>query len=154
MTERKKILLDVLNETINIIEKASDILERSYNKCLAIGIKKEYSFEEMESFDAFTSRFARASDIYSQKLFRTLFELLDEYPESVLDLLNSAEKHNIITSVDHISEIRKLQNDIAHEYWANNIKLKFQDVLEHTPSLLSSMKLTLAYCKKRGWINK
>ena len=54
------------------LEKAGDVLLYSVEKCQKISMSEDLSYEELESYEALTSRFARLSDIIIQKVFRTL----------------------------------------------------------------------------------
>jgi hypothetical protein len=56
MNEDNKDLILLLKEEIQLMDKAADILNYSYDTCSKIGIKEEYSYDELdrfESFDAF-----------------------------------------------------------------------------------------------------
>jgi len=152
MTERKKILIELLKEYFEIVETSATSLQYSFEKCSEIGLKDIYDLEELESFDALTSRFARTSDIFTRKMLRTIFELLDEYPETMADSLNNAEKNGLIKNADRLSEIRKLRNDIAHEYWMESLKKNFERVLDFTPDLLGAINSTASFCKQKDWL--
>lgn len=54
---------ETLSQELAATENARDILQYSYEKCSRIGIKTGFTYEELESFEALTSRFARLSDI-------------------------------------------------------------------------------------------
>lgn len=145
MTDQMQLLL--LKE-LKLLNDARDVLIYSFNKCAAIGIKEEYEPEELESFESFTGRFARLSDILIQKIFRLLDELDLDSQGTVRDRINRAEKKELIESSDIFVEIRIIRNDIAHEYLPEAIQDIFKKVLELTPHLLKSVELTLIYCKK------
>ena len=76
MNSEKNIRL--LSEEFQLLKKSLLHLQGSVKKCSKIGLKEVYSFEEMESFDSLTGRFARSADIYIQKVLRTIFILLRE----------------------------------------------------------------------------
>ncbi len=77
MTKDKEIL-QLLYYNWQLLCESVKTLELSVKKCKNIGIKKEYSFEEQESFDSLTSKFARTSDIYTQKVLRSIWALMHE----------------------------------------------------------------------------
>ncbi|MGF7139296.1 hypothetical protein [Roseimarinus sediminis] len=68
----------LLQEEIKLLQKSLETLQLSVEKCMKIGQKDAYSFEEMESFDSLTSEFGRTADIYTQKVIRTSWMLLHE----------------------------------------------------------------------------
>ena len=65
-------ILDSLKQELTELEKARDVLAYSYDKCSTPGVRADLSNEELESFEALTSRFARLSDILIQKNIQTL----------------------------------------------------------------------------------
>jgi len=91
--------------------------------------------EEQESFEALTSRFARTSDILTQKLLKTLFMLLQENIKTIIDAANFLEKLELIDDADDLLNIREIRNQIAHEYVESDINDLFFDVLRYVPQL-------------------
>lgn len=145
MTEDlKKLLL----KELQLLEDASQVLEYSFAKCSRIGIKPDYSPEELESFESMCSRFARLSDIMTQKIFRLLAEIALEEPGTVRDRINRAEKWNLIERAETFVDIRIVRNDIAHEYLPEAIRDIFSKVLELAPALLKGVALTRDYCRR------
>lgn len=145
MTEQLKLLLQ---RELQILDDARKTVQYSFTKCTEIGIKASYSPEELESFESFTGRFARLSDILIQKLFRLIDELDLETGGTVRDRINRAEKKDLIVSSDVFVEIRMVRNDIAHEYLPEAIHELFGRVLALTPHLLDGIDRTVAYCEK------
>ncbi|MEQ8905762.1 hypothetical protein [Ekhidna sp.] len=140
MTERKQLQKKLLFEYEDILNKSIEALDYSFNKCVAIGLKKDYTLDESETFEALTSRFARTSDIFTQKYLRCFFELIEEYPNTMIDMLNNAEKKGLINQTDALLDARKLRNDIAHEYWIENLKQKFAECLKLSPIMIGEVK--------------
>ena len=138
----------VLEKELGILSDARNVLEYSFNKCSKIGIKTMYEPEELESFESFTGRFARLSDILIQKIFRLVDELDLDFQGTVRDRINKAEKKELIANSDVFVEIRAIRNDIAHEYLPEAIQDIFVKVLELTPSLLDGVTRTMKYCEK------
>jgi uncharacterized protein with HEPN domain len=120
-------------------------LAYSQTKCEAIGEKEEYDLEEQESFEALTSRFARTSDILTQKVFKTLFILLQENIKTIIDAANLLEKLEILEKADNLLNIRELRNQIAHEYVESELKGLFFDVLRYVPELKKIIVNVKAY---------
>ena len=139
-------LIEVLKEQLISLEKAKDILEYSYNRCNKIEIKEGSTYEEMDKFESLTSRFARLSDIFIQKILR-IIEIIDLEPqETVRDRINKAEKKGLIESAEKFKEIRILRNSIAHEYIMEALLDIFKNVLEYTPILFDSVDRVKQYC--------
>ncbi len=145
MTEDLKKLL---RSELQLLEDASQVLDYSFTKCSKIGIKPDYSPEELESFESLCSRFARLSDIMTQKIFRLLAEIALEQPGTVRDRINRAEKWCLIESAETFVDIRIVRNDIAHEYLPEALRDIFKKVLALTPALLKSVDLTKSYCSR------
>jgi len=145
MTDQMQLLLV---KELKVLCDARDVLEYSFNKCSAIGIKDSYEPEELESFESFTGRFARLSDILIQKIFRLVDELDLDSQGTIRDRINRAEKKELIVSSDVFIEIRIIRNDIAHEYLPEAIHDIFKKVLLLTPHLIDGVERTIAYCAK------
>jgi hypothetical protein len=141
-------VVEALKQELISLKNARDILRYSYDKCSLIEIKPGMTYEEMESFEALTSRFARLSDIIIQKLFRVFDTLNLDTPGTVRDRINRAEKIGAISSADEFIEIRILRNEIAHEYKSDTIYDIFKHVMELTPILLKSVESILPYSKQ------
>jgi uncharacterized protein YutE (UPF0331/DUF86 family) len=139
---------EALGQELVSLNNARDILRYSYEKCLQIGIKSEFNYEELESFEALTSRFARLSDMIIQKIFR-FFEVLDlEEQGTIRDRINRAERKGIIESADDFIQARILRNEIAHEYESEHLYEIFQRVIELSPVLLESVDRILEYSQQ------
>ena len=138
----------ILENELKILSDATDVLVYSFNKCSKIGIKSGYGPEELESFESFTGRFARLSDILIQKILRLIDEIDLESQGTVRDRINRAEKKELICSSDLFVEIRMVRNDIAHEYLPQAIQEIFVKVLELTPALLDGVARVIKYCER------
>jgi hypothetical protein len=138
----------LLSNELKILSDATDVLVYSFNKCSKIGIKSVYEPEELESFESFTGRFARLSDIVIQKVLRLVDEIDLESQGTIRDRINRAEKKELIKSSDVFIEIRMVRNDIAHEYLPEAIQEIFVKVLELTPALLDGVARIKKYCAR------
>lgn len=145
MTDSMRLLLA---RELQLLVDARDVLMYSFNKCSAIGIRDVYEPEQLESFESFTGRFARLSDILIQKIFRLVDELDLDSQGTVRDRINRAEKKELIASADVFIEIRVVRNDIAHEYLPEAIREIFGKVLSLTPHLFDAVERTVSYCEK------
>jgi uncharacterized protein YutE (UPF0331/DUF86 family) len=120
--------------------KLTKILVYSYEACQEIGIKGSYTLEELDKFEALTSRFTKTSDMLIQRIFRLIDVLELEKPGSVIDRINRAEKRDLVSSGEVFKEIRRLRNEIAHEYVPTAIEQLFKEVLRLTPNIIDSVK--------------
>jgi hypothetical protein len=144
--------ISLLREEFQLLKKSLPHLQGSIGKCSSIEKKSEYSFEELESFDSLTSRFARSADIYSQKVIRTIFAIMREDVRFFADRMYKAEKEGIIASADKLLEIKDLRNDIVHQYIPETTFEIMNDVLKLSVELLKNINWTEMYLSKRNWI--
>jgi uncharacterized protein with HEPN domain len=154
ISKKRRLLLTQLIENFMLLEKSMTALAYSCEKCDAIGEKEEYDLEEQESFEALTSRFARTSDILTQKVLKTLFILLQENIKTIIDAANFLEKLEVIEKADDLLNIREIRNQIAHEYVDSDIKALFFDVLHYVPEMKKIIKNAKAYYDKNLSPNK
>jgi hypothetical protein len=56
-------LLQLLTQALQWVEEAAKVLKSSEEKCLALGSQACYTADELEKFEALTSRFARLCDL-------------------------------------------------------------------------------------------
>lgn len=69
-----------------------------------------------ERLDAFVSRFGRLQDTVGDKLLPALLTALAEKTGPAIDNLDKAEKFAFIESADSWMEMRRLRNQMVHEY--------------------------------------
>lgn len=151
MTNKDKIKKLLLAEETELLNKAIETLKLSVIKCNNIVGKEEYSFEEMESFDSLTSKFGRTSDLYTQKVLRTIWMLLHEPFVPYIDMLNKAEKMSLIASADQLIEIRDLRNQITHEYIPEAITNLVPEVIQNCNVLFKNIQQTNTFVENRSW---
>ncbi|MCK5716344.1 MAG: hypothetical protein KAH77_02565 [Thiomargarita sp.] len=142
-------LLLLLKEQIILLDDAVKVLTFSEKKCHKIGIKEEYTLDELDRFESLTSRFARLCDILLQKIFRLIDEIDLESPCSLRDRINHAEQKGLINSAERFIECRMLRNEISHEYMPEDVLKIFKTVLEMTPILVESVKKVKVYCDEQ-----
>lgn len=117
----------------------------SHTKCVQIPIDASLDPEELESYEALTSRFVRLSDLVVQKVFRYLDAYELEESGTVRDRINRADKRGVISSAQDFVHIRMLRNEIAHEYKAESIYDIFVRVMVLIPFLLDSVDRIAGY---------
>lgn len=69
-----------------------------------------------ERLDAFVARFGRLQDTVGDKLLPALLAALAEKIGPAIDNLDKAEKFGLIESADGWMEMRRLRNQMVHEY--------------------------------------
>ena len=129
-------------------------MQLSVRKCKSIGIKENYTFEELESFDSLTSKFSRTSDIFTQKVLRSVWMHLHEPYVPFIDMMNKGEKMSILQSADQMIEIRDLRNQIAHEYIPEAIHDLVPEAIEMTSILLENIEECRLFLEKRELIKR
>ena len=153
ISEKRKLLSTQLEEHLNSLDKAMETLFYSHAKCIRIGAKDYYDLEEQESFEALASRFARDSDILTQKVLKTFYILLQEDIKTFIDVSNFLEKLNIIEKADDLLNIRELRNQIAHEYVETELPSLFAEILNHVPILSLILKNVKLFIEEKRLIN-
>ena len=76
-------------------------------------------------------------DILTQKLFPSIFLILAENPVTFIDKCQLAEKIGVIKSANDLIEMRRLRNEIAHEYRAKDYCALFIIVRQRAEILCS-----------------
>ncbi|MDP3517085.1 MAG: hypothetical protein Q8S94_07955 [Pseudohongiella sp.] len=91
-----------------------------------------------ERLDAFVTRFSRLQDTVGDKLLPTLLSYLGEERGPAMDNLDKAERFGWLDSTDEWLAIRKLRNQMVHEYIEDRVLLS--DALnvgvEYVPSMV------------------
>jgi hypothetical protein len=143
--KRRELQRAVLQEHLELVEQSAEALRHSLAKCAPLELNAGYTFDELDCFEALSARFARTSDLYTQKLLKSLFMVLGEDAVSFLDRIRLAEKLAIIDNAEDLAAIRDLRNTIAHEYAAENLNDVFRRALAHGGTLLKLIASTENY---------
>lgn len=138
-----------LKEDFSRLDSAVLILQHSLLQCQKIGVKADYSLEELDRFECLTSRFARTSDIYTQKVMKGVILILREEANTFIDRSNLFEKLEI-SSAEDLKLIRDLRNEISHEYKIDDITEIFEAVIEYSEKLIEVIKRTKAFAEKKN----
>ena len=125
-------------------------LEQSKDKTHQSLQQSEFSFEELESIDFLTSKFSRTSDIYLQKVLRSIWMLLREDTVPLIDLLNRAEKLMIIVSAEELLQMLDIRNQIAHEYLPEAVPELAKEVVVMTTLLQKNIGQTEHFLRQRA----
>ena len=121
-------------------------------RCVTSVNKTDLNFEELESIDSLTSKFGRTSDIYLQKVLRTVWLLLREDTVPLIDLLNRAEKLRMILSADQLLQMRDIRNQITHEYLPEAAPELALEVNRKTEQLAQNIEQTERFLRQRDWL--
>ena len=139
---------EILKENLDTLNKSLERLWESFLICQVIGIKGEFTAQELREFESLTSRFTRTIDLFINKCLSSLYKIELEDLGTIIDLLNKAEKREIIESAETWKKIKELRNSISHDYdiydFTNDI---FKPTLEYTPIIKKSIEILNFYCK-------
>ena len=103
---------------------------------------------QLESIEAFASRFARTVDLVVNKVLRSLdrAELLPE--GTLLDVVNRAEKRGLIARAADLREMKDVRNIIAHDYAGAKMAEIFVYCRDQKPVLDALCDVTAAYATR------
>ena len=137
----REIVQSVLKANREVLDQALPSFRRSLEKCRSLYLNGPRTFEVEESLDALTSKFARVSDIFTQKVLKSLILLTREDAPTFVDRMNLCEKLGVITSAADLIEIRDLRNQIAHEYLSENLTEVYEDCMALPEKLLAEIQV-------------
>jgi len=137
----REIVQSVLRSNREVLDQAVPSFSKSLEKCRSLNLAGPRSFEVEESLDALTSKFARVSDIFTQKVLKSLVLLTREDAPTFVDRMNLCEKLGVISSAEDLIEIRDLRNQIAHEYLSDNLTEIYGDCLTLSEKLLAEIQV-------------
>ena len=143
------IFAEELTEDLNRLDRSVEMLKYSLQQCRKIGIKKDYSLEELDRFESLSSRFARTSDIYTQKVMKGIILVLREEANTFIDRANLFEKLEIANAED-LKLIRDLRNEISHEYKVDDIAEIFEAVMEYCDKLIEVIDKTKVFVSAKN----
>jgi hypothetical protein len=91
---------------------------RLFSNLFTIEDAKKIEIDPMlaERLDAFVARFGRLQDTVGDKLLPALLAAMAEKIGPAIDNLDKAEKLGLIESADGWMEMRRLRNQMVHEY--------------------------------------
>jgi hypothetical protein len=109
--------------------------------------------ELAERVDAFVGRFSRLQDTVGDKLLPVFLLALGETPGAAIDNLDRAERLGLLHSVDDWMVMRKLRNQMVHEYVEDPTILcsALQAGHAFVPALIGAADRFLAEAGRRGW---
>lgn len=107
-----------------------------------------------ERVEAFVSRLGRLQDTIADKLLPEYLRAAGETPRLAVDNLDRAERLGFIDSVDEWFVLRKLRNQMVHEYIEDPEILANALTSGHAavPVLVSAGERMVADMRRRGWV--
>ena len=142
---------EILVENLMSLEKSLNWLKRSYEKSLRIDLKQGMSKEEFDIMENLTSRYSRTIDLIISKIFRSIDAVEFEDSGTLIDVVNRAEKREIIDSSMRLRELKDLRNEIVHEYETENLKETFERVRNGVSEILRISQNIKDYCCERKY---
>lgn len=106
-----------------------------------------------ERVEAFVGRFGRLQDTVGDKLLPVLLVALGETPAAAIDNLDRAERLGLIVSADEWMTMRKLRNQMVHEYVEDLVVLAsaLQTGHDFVPILTNAANNLMAEIAQRNW---
>jgi hypothetical protein len=106
-----------------------------------------------ERVEAFVGRFGRLQDTLGDKLLPVLLIALGETPAAAIDNLDRAERLGLIVSADEWMTMRKLRNQMVHEYVEDLAVLAsaLQTGHDFVPVLTNTANKLIAEIEQRNW---
>lgn len=106
-----------------------------------------------ERVEAFVARFGRLQDTLGDKLLPVLLGALGESPGAAIDNLDKAERLGLIASADEWMAIRKLRNQMVHEYVEDLTVLAsaLKSGHDFVPVLARTADNLIAEIERRNW---
>ncbi len=138
MTQSAEKILNLKIKYAEQVKKALKHLEYSYKKSLNLPmIENEMNEETLETWESFSSRFARVVDLFTTKYLKSCVLLNDPaFDGSYRDLLDAAEKMKLIQSSDFFMKMREIRNIHSHDYREDKLILFLTDLKTYSPELL------------------
>lgn len=107
-----------------------------------------------ERVEAFSSRYGRLPDTLGDKLLPLILLALGEKTGAAIDNLDRAERLGLLNSADEWMAMRKIRNQMVHEYIEDMAVLSSALLTAHAfvPVLLAAAKAMVAEAEQRGWV--
>ena len=105
---------------------------------------------ELESAEAFTSRFARVVDLLINKVLRNLDRVELKPHGTLLDVVNGAEQRGLVESAGALRELKAVRNEVAHDYAASRLPEIFAYCRSRKAGLDAMCVRTEAYLEFRS----
>ena len=125
---------DWLKQSMAELTEARRHLNYSFEQVAALPATLTDANEaNLESVEAFTSRFARCVDLLTNKVLRSLDEAELRTRGTLLDVINRAEQRGFVGRAADLREMKEIRNMIAHDYAAEKAGEIFAYCREQKP---------------------
>jgi len=138
----------MLRDELKNLENAAEYLKYSLNRSREIVTGKNWTPEELERLESLASRFARLSDLLTQRVMRLVDDLELTPDGTLLDRFYRAEKRGWVEKASDLVRIRELRNLIAHEYAAGRMSEIYLAVASLAPELAAIIPRVVAGSNK------
>ena len=107
---------EILRVSLEELKQARVHLDFSFQQIRGLSCDLTHlTEEELESVEAFCSRFARTVDLLVNKVLRSLDRVELVAQGTLIDVVNRAEKRGFIESAEDLREMKDIRNVIAHD---------------------------------------
>ena len=100
---------------------------------------------QLESVEAFCSRFSRTVDLLVNKVLRCLDRAVILSHGTLIDVVNRAEKRGFVSQADFLREMNDVRNIISHDYAGARMPQVFAWCRQQKPVLDTICERTVAY---------
>jgi uncharacterized protein YutE (UPF0331/DUF86 family) len=145
----KPIAQRLLEEGLADLARARAHLDYSFNQVAPLPDTLPNPTEaQLESAEAFTSRFARCVDLLVNQVLRSL-DRAELKPEgTLLDVVNRAEKRGFIARAGELREMKDVRNIIAHDYAGTRLADIFAYCRQQKPVFDQACDRATAYARQ------
>jgi hypothetical protein len=118
---------------------------------IEMAAKLETDPDLSERVEAFSSRFGRLQDTVGDKLLPLTLRLLGERAGAAIDNLDRAERLGLVRSVEEWMLIRRLRNQMVHEYVEdlNVLTDALQGAHDFVPTLVDAANALISEIERR-----
>ncbi|MGA7979792.1 MAG: hypothetical protein WCA32_06135 [Chromatiaceae bacterium] len=139
--------LHLLRDELRDLDRAAGHLRLSIDRTRELSARDASGPEELERLEALASRFARLSDLLTQRVMRLVDEVELLTPGTLLDRIRRAEKRGWVDEAARLVRIRELRNLIAHEYASEKLAGIYAAVITLAPELLAVVPKVQTYAQ-------
>ena len=145
--------LEILRKNLESLEKSLFRLKYSYSQSKNINLQKELTDPEFDVLENLSSRFARTLDLVVNKVFRSIDAVELEDAGTLIDVINRAEKRELIESSARIRKLKDLRNQIVHEYETEDLEALFEQIVDFVPEILDIAEKIKSYCISKAYLH-
>ena len=145
--------LAILRKNLEGLEKSLFRLKYTYAQSKNINLQKELTDPEFDVLENLSSRFARTLDLVVNKVFRSIDAVELEDAGTLIDVINRAEKRELIESSARIRKLKDLRNQIVHEYETEDLEALFEQIVDFVPEILDIAEKIKSYCISKAYLH-